>query len=213
MSRPTEVAYQFIKQKIMDGSYNPSQKLIESGLSELIGVSRNTVKKALLKLEQENLVSLENNKGATIKSFSLEEIINYLEIRELLEVSIVRTGASNISEPELFQLEKTLLNMKEHLDNNRFDEYSKSNHHFHNIIYNASTNQQAVELVKRIKTQLQRLQLKTILIPGRNEDSFKEHQKILNAFKAKDEKLAEDAVRFHVSKVRETISQNYLYLV
>jgi DNA-binding GntR family transcriptional regulator len=213
MSRPTEVAYQFIKQKIMDGIYKPSQKLIESELSELIGVSRNTVKKALLKLEQENLVSLEENKGATIKSFTLEEIMNYLEIRELLEGLIARTAALNISDSEIMQLEETVSKMKEHLDNNRFDEYSKCNHHFHNIIYEASTNQQAVEMVKKIKTQLQRLQLKTILVPGRNQDSFKEHQKILNAFKTKDEKWAEDAVKFHVSKVRETISENYSYLV
>lgn len=213
MSRPTEVAYQFIKQKIMDGTYKPSQKLIESELSELIGVSRNTIKKALLKLEQETLVSLEENKGATIKSFTLDEIINYLEVREVLEGLIARTAALNMSDARLAELEETVEKMKEHLEHNRFDEYSKCNHFFHNIIYEASSNQQAVDMVKKIKTQLQRLQLKTILVPGRTQDSFKEHQKILNALKAKDEKWAQDAVKYHVSHVRQTIVDNYSFLV
>ncbi|MBM7651042.1 GntR family transcriptional regulator [Neobacillus cucumis] len=213
MSRPTEVAYQFIKQKIMDGIFMPSQKLVESDLSELIGVSRNTIKKALLKLEQENLVTLEENKGATIKSFSLNEIINYLEIREVLEGLIAKTAAINISDSDLIQLEETVERMKEHLNNNRFDEYSKSNLLFHNIIYEASTNEQAVEMVNKIKTQLQRLRIKTILVPGRTQESFKEHQKILNALKSKDGKWAEDAVKFHVSNVRKTIVENYSFLV
>ncbi|PGV52466.1 GntR family transcriptional regulator [Bacillus sp. AFS037270] len=213
MSRPTEVAYQFIRQKIMDGTFMPSQKLVESELSELIGVSRNTIKKALLKLEQENLVSLEENKGATIKSFTLDEIINYLEIREVLEGLIAKSAALNISDAKLLQLEETLEKMKEHLDNNRFDEYSKCNHLFHNIIYESSTNSQAVDMVNKIKTQLQRLRFKTILVPGRTQESFKEHQKILNALKEKDAKWAEDAVKFHVSNVRQTIVEHYSFLV
>lgn len=213
MTRPTEVAYQFIKQKIMEGIYKPSQKLVESELSEVIGVSRNTIKKALLKLEQENLVSLEENKGATIKSFTLNEIINYLEIREVLEGLIAKTAAANISDAKLGQLEETVEKMKAHLEHNRFDEYSKCNHFFHQIIYEASKNQQAVDMVKKIKTQLQRLQLKTILVPGRTQDSFKEHEKILNALKAKDGKWAEDAVKFHVSNVRQTIVENYSFLI
>ncbi|MEH7118428.1 GntR family transcriptional regulator [Neobacillus vireti] len=213
MSRPTEVAYQFIKQKIMDGIFMPSQKLVESELSELIGVSRNTVKKALLKLEQENLVALEENKGATIKSFSLDEIVNYLEIREVLEGLIAKTAAVNISDPKLKKLEETVEKMKENLDHNRFDEYSKCNLLFHNIIYEASSNIEAVEMVNKIKTQLQRLRIKTILVPGRTQESFREHQKILNAIKAKDGKWAEDAVKFHVANVRKTIVENYSFLV
>lgn len=213
MSRPAEVAYQFIKQKIMDGIYRPSQKLTESELSEVIGVSRNTVKKALLKLEQENLVTLEENKGATIKSFSLDEIINYLEIREVLEGLIAKTAALHISEDKILQLEETLEKMDQYLTQNKLDDYSKCNHQFHNIIYEASTNQQAVEMVKKIKTQLQRLQIKTVLVPGRLQDSYKEHDKILNALRAKDGKWAEDAVKFHVSRVRQTIVDNYSFLI
>ncbi|SDE53273.1 transcriptional regulator, GntR family [Priestia aryabhattai B8W22] len=213
MSKQTDYAYEYVKQRILDGTFYPSQKLIESDLSETIKVSRNTLKKAFLKLEQENLVKIEKNKGATIKSFSLDEIMNYLEVREVIEGLVARTAVRNVSDSNLAALEKTLENMQEHIQTKHFDEYSNCNKAFHDIIYNASKNVQAVEMIKGIKTQLQRVHFKTILVPGRTEESLREHTQILEAFKKRDEQRAEEAVKFHISQIRNTIKTNYLYLV
>ncbi|PZE22176.1 GntR family transcriptional regulator [Paenibacillus xerothermodurans] len=213
MSRQTESAYQYMKQKILDGTYKPSQKLIESQLAEEIGVSRNTVKKALLKLEQDNLVKIENNKGATIKYFTLEEVINYLEIREVLEGLVAATAAKTITDDELNRLEQTLEQMAIHLQDNNFDEYSALNKQFHSIIYKASKKDQAVELINMIKTQLIRYQFRTILVPGRNENSLMEHKRILQALIDRDEDAAANAAKAHIYNVRQTIERNYHYLV
>ncbi|MED1953290.1 GntR family transcriptional regulator [Brevibacillus centrosporus] len=213
MTRPMENAYQFIKQKILDGSYKPSQKLTEIELAEIIGASRNTIKKALLKLEQENLVEIEQNKGAYIKSFTLEEIVNYLEIREVLEGLVARTAAKNISDDELKQMKDILEQMDAQLKQNRFDEYSILNKEFHQVIYRASKNQQAVEIVNVIRTQLSRFHFRTILIPGRNQNSFQEHTKIYEALKAHDEEKAQEAVMAHIVNVRKTINENFSLLV
>lgn len=213
MSRPMETAYQFIKGKILDGTYMPSQKLTEIELSEIIGVSRSTVKKALLKLEQENLVNIESNKGAFIKSFTLEEVMNYLEIREVLEGVVARTAVKNINETELEKMKGILAMMGDHLENNRFDSYSSLNKEFHNIIYQASKNIQAVEMIGIIKNQLLRYHFRTILVPGRNISSYEEHQNIFKAFKERDEIAAEKYIRIHIANVRETVEKNFTYLL
>ncbi|MFD0677691.1 MULTISPECIES: GntR family transcriptional regulator [unclassified Paenibacillus] len=213
MSNQTEYAYKYIRERILDGTFKPTQKLIESQLSELISVSRNTVKKALLKLEQENLVKIENNKGATIKSFTLEEVKNYLEIREALEGLIARSAAKHITDAEVDALEQLLLRMGDFLKQNQFDEYSKLNKEFHSIIYKASRNIQATEMVNMIKTQLMRFHFRTLLIPGRNESSFNEHQMIFTTLKNHDSEKAEEAIKQHISNVRKTIENNYQYLL
>ncbi|KOY83514.1 GntR family transcriptional regulator [Lysinibacillus macroides] len=213
MKRPTEIAYEFIKERILEGIYQPSQKLIENDLSLEIGVSRNTVKKALLKLEQENLVVLEKNKGATIKSFSLDEINNFLKIREVLEGLIASDAAQNITAEDLQKLDTILMEMKSHLQNHDFDAYSQSNLDFHEVIYNASHNQQAVDMVKIIKQQLKRLQFKTILVPGRNENSLEEHRHILEALQNHDAEQAENYLKRHVENIRHTILNNYNVLL
>jgi DNA-binding GntR family transcriptional regulator len=213
MKRPVEIAYEYIKERILDGVYLPSQKLVENNLADEIGVSRNTVKKALLKLEQENLILLENNKGATIKSFSLEEIINLLKIREVLEGLIAADAALHISDEALLKLEQILGEMKQNLDQVNYDAYSLGNIQFHNIIYDACKNVQAVEMVKIIKQQLKRLHFKTILVPGRNESSYEEHLKILTALKLRDADVAEKQIKKHVANVLNTIVENYRVLV
>lgn len=213
MKRPAEIAYDFIKERILEGVYFPSQKLIENDLAIEIGVSRNTVKKALLKLEQENLIVLENNKGATIKAFTIEEIVNYLKIREVLEGLIAADAAAKISDESITKLERILEEMRNNLLMGNFDAYSNGNLKFHEVIYNASNNQQAVELVKMIKQQLKRLQFRTILVPGRNENSFKEHSDILSALRNREVELSEHLVKKHVANVRTTIVNNYNVLI
>ncbi len=213
MKRPAEIAYDFIKERILEGIYYPSQKLIENDLALEIGVSRNTVKKALLKLEQENLIVMENNKGATIKAFTLDEINNYLKIREVLEGLIAADAAANITEADVLELEAIVEDMRSNLAQQQFDAYSQGNLKFHEIIYRASKNQQAVDLVKIIKQQLKRLQFKTILVPGRNENSLKEHSDILSALRNREVELSEHLVKKHVANVRETILQNYNVLI
>jgi len=213
MAGQTDIAYQYIKQKILEGEYRPSQKLTENQLAESIGVSRSTVKKALLKLEQDNLVTVEDNKGASIKSFTLEEVVNYLEIREVLEGLVARTVARDIGTADLKKLKAVLARMSKNLQNNRFDEYSAGNKELHNVIYTAAKNKQAIELISMISTQLIRYQFRTVLVPGRIQQSYQEHVQIVEALAAHDEKLAEEAVRNHITNIRQTIIRNYQYLL
>ncbi|MGG1659896.1 GntR family transcriptional regulator [Brevibacillus sp. NRS-1366] len=213
MSRQSETAYQTIKEKIFDGTFRPSQKLIESQLAEMIGVSRNTIQKALLRLEQENLVEIESNKGATIKAYSLDEIIYYLEILEVLESLVVKNATCHITEVELDELEGTVIEMEKCQQQNQFDEYTSLSMRFREIIYRVAKNQKAVELIRGIRTPLRRYQLRTMLLPGIKENSIKEHRKIFDALKKRDEKGVEVAIRSDLSMVRESFVQNYLLLL
>lgn len=212
MSLQTETAYKYIKEKILNGTYKPSQKLVEAQLSEDVGVSRNTIKKALLMLQRENLVELESNKGAKIKSYSMDEIINYLEIREVLEGLVARNAANKITDADLQTLGQLVQQMKQYIEENEFEKYSQSNHQFHEIIYSASQNKPAVEMIHIIKNQLSRIQFRTILVPGRNQESLKEHIRIYEALQMRNAKEASEAIEHHISKIRQVIVQNYQFL-
>ncbi|MGL5573662.1 MAG: GntR family transcriptional regulator, partial [Cetobacterium sp.] len=54
-----DFAYEEIRKKIISGEYKPNENLTEIFLSNSLNVSRNTIKKALIKLENENLIVLE----------------------------------------------------------------------------------------------------------------------------------------------------------
>ena len=209
----TEMAYDYIRQRILNGEYHPSQKLIENRLAEEINVSRNTIKKALMMLERENLVEVAVNKGATIKAFTLNEMMNYLEIRGVLEGLIGRRAAVNITDNDLEFIEKVFVEMCDLIEENNFNEYSKKNSIFHQIIYRAANNPEAVKVIHTIKTQLSRLYFRTILIPGRKEQSINEHEAILRALQRRDPVKSEEALKKHVMNVRELIENNHFFIV
>ena len=62
-------------------------------------------------------------------------------------------------------------------------------------------------MIREIKTQLSRYQIRTMLVPGRAEQSLREHQALLEAFRAKDVERALDTIAVHLSSVSETIEK------
>lgn len=205
MKRPNEVAYEYIKSRILDGTYHPAQRMLEVHLADEIGVSRNTVKKALLRLAQEQLVVIENNKGASVRSLDTDEVTQYMEIREELEAIIVRQAALNIDEKAVEELEKVYEKMQVLCRKEDFDIYSKYNTQFHTIIYRASRKPIITSYCLNIKTQLSRFQFRTMLVPERSIQSLEEHNEILKAMKQRNPDDAEKAIRAHMSNLLNTI--------
>jgi len=209
----TDFAYKYIKKDIVEGVYKPSEKLLEVQLSKNLNVSRNTIKKAFFLLQQDNLVDIERNKGAKVKSFSLQDVMNFLEIRSALEGIIIKSTVKNINEAVLIEMKHIIKQMEAHSKEGRLQEYSEMNKKFHNLIYKNSTNQEAVDMVATIKTQLIRFHFRTVLIPGRKEQSLKEHKLIFQSIKNQSPEEAAEHIQNHILNVSKTILDNYNFLI
>ena len=70
---------------ISRGELVANQRLIEKDICEEYGASRGTVRAALTALDAEGLVERIQNRGARVRSVSLAEAIEILEVRSLLE--------------------------------------------------------------------------------------------------------------------------------
>ena len=204
MLRANEQAYEYIKDRIISGEYKPAQRLVEYKLAEEIGVSRNTIKKALLRLEQERLLTVEDNKGSVIASLAPEEVMEYLEIRESLEVLIIQHAVENITDEDIAQLTQILQEMKALASAGDLQAYSAKNQKFHNVIYDAAHHEITKNMILDIKNQMLKFQIRTMNVPGRADQSLKEHEDIVNALRVRDGKRAEEAVRAHLHGVLET---------
>ena len=202
-----------IRQRILDGVFRPSESLTEVTLAAELGVSRNTVRKALLKLESEKLVVIEENKRARVRWFSVEEVMQHLEVRELLEGFIIRQSAPFLGDAELEEMRSILSEMKKCIEVRDFLQYSQQNWRFHDVIYRVCPNRPAVEMTMSIKNQLKRHNIKTMLIQGRGDDSLDEHGKILSALERRDVEAAETIMRLHIVNLRTVLQKHFDLLV
>jgi DNA-binding GntR family transcriptional regulator len=199
--------YEQIKQKIIAGEYAPSQRLVETNLAQDLGVGRYKVRAALDRLHSEGLVQIEPNRGATVKSLELTEVLDILTAREALEAGVTYLAAVRIGANQIQQLEECLEIMRKALREGEYDRYSATNKRFHQVIYEASGNETLPELIISLQQRLVRLQLRAILIPGRPEKSLAEHEAIFQALQAHDADAAERAARAHQSSLRTAIQK------
>ncbi len=209
----TELVYKNLKERITEGDFSPSEQLVEMDLARQYKVSRNTVKKALLMLEKENLIVIEPNKGAKVRSYSTAEILDFLEIRSVLEGLIARLTAPVISEEQCRELEEIWKRMRQRNAERNLLAYSQDNRVFHQVIYDACPNRRLAEMTITLKNQLSKYNIKTILVPGRDADSLAEHSAILEAFKKRDGQQAETLMRQHIMNVRATFSKFHKLLL
>jgi DNA-binding GntR family transcriptional regulator len=77
----TDVAYDFIRKKILGGDYAPGQALMTELLATEIGVSRTPVRDALRKLETDGLVTIRAHLGASVKKMEVKEFREMCDLR------------------------------------------------------------------------------------------------------------------------------------
>ncbi len=210
---PSAAVYESLKKKIEAGSLSPSENLREVELANQYKVSRNTIKKALLMLERDTLVTIEQNKGAKVRSYSLDEVLDFLELRSVLEGFIIRLACAVLSETDIENMKRILDTMRVLKERQELVSYSQHNQKFHQVIYDACPNKTATNLLMNLKNQMKKYNTKTILIPKRSDQSFGEHEAIFEAVKNRDPQGAESLMITHIMNVRKVFQENYQLLL
>jgi DNA-binding GntR family transcriptional regulator len=91
---PSQIAVR-IGRAIVDGEFQPGQKLREVDLAQSFGVSRASVREALRMVESEGLVTILPQRGAQVTALTAEEVRDIFEIRaHLMGLACRRLGAA-----------------------------------------------------------------------------------------------------------------------
>ena len=195
---------------ILTGEYGPEERLIEEQLAERLGVSRTPVRQVLTMLEAEGLVEIEPNRGATVCSFSIEDVWDIYDLRAVLEGHAARRAGGRIEGHELERL-RELAGEMEGLAG-RFDDHEEEiralvglNQEFHGTIVEASRNRRLGRLINR--TVEIPLMFKAFFwyTPHERVISNHYHRQILEALEGGDADRAEIIMREHVYEGRDFV--------
>src|SRR6202162_2346347 len=87
-------AYRRLREGIASGLFHPNERLVEATVATRLGVGRTAVRAALVRLDQEGLVTLEPNRGARVRLISDREALEIEEVRATLEAMLARRAAT-----------------------------------------------------------------------------------------------------------------------
>ena len=99
--RKSNAVYHSVKRAILLRRLEPGQALLEQQIAAAMGCSQGTVREALLRLEQDGLVTRRGYRGTVVSTTSLEEAAQMARIRIALETESARRAALACTDAEL----------------------------------------------------------------------------------------------------------------
>ena len=96
--------YERMVSAILDHRLPPGTKLVEDKLAAAFGVSRTRVRPVLVRLANEQVVTLTPNRGASIAQPTPQEALEVFEARRLLEPRLVELFIANATDADIAAL-------------------------------------------------------------------------------------------------------------
>lgn len=203
-----KLAYEYIRERMLDGTYKGGMKLIEERLASEIGVSRTPIREAIKRLEQEGLI-----KNKHIYNPTAQDLIYIYEIRIVLESFAAKRAAKNMTTETIIELENTIKKSRDSLLEGPSINIYNANQHFHELIINECQNPIMIEKLETAQTIFYLFSLKLDIYNRPN--LIDEHEEIYKAIKNRNEQLAGELMANHLYKdmnyTLETIGRKGYY--
>ncbi|MEY3871444.1 MAG: hypothetical protein RLZZ296_439 [Pseudomonadota bacterium] len=181
----------------------PAQRLVEVDLAEQFGVGRNSVREALQRLAAEGIVELHRHKGAAIRSLSLQETLDVLEVAERMTGLLVRAAARGAATTDLKSiLSDSLKALKAADAANDATAFTKARRRFYRCLLDMGGNRELQRLFPTIQMPIVYAQHQ---LPALQKIRLRDYGKMAASVRAGREDEAEAAGAAHVQHVRQEI--------
>ena len=204
-----DVAYTALREAITSGALIPGTRLREAMLAKHFGVSTTPVREALRRLDREGLVHLTPNRGARVTEYTLRDILDRFEVREVLECRAVYRAAQ-ASSRDLRQARAIFSDLNGLIADYDRVEWNRLEVAFHRAANDLSGNAVLAALAESTHREVQGLCVRYLRAPIYGPESFRQlqvhHRAILTAIKAGHADDAVEHARRHIHFVRDSIS-------
>ncbi|SMB48194.1 conserved hypothetical protein [Serratia proteamaculans] len=191
-----------LRQMINNGSLPDGERLVERDLASHFAVSRIPMREAIRQLEHDGLVEIFRNRGAIIRTLSVDELNEIYQLRSLLEGEAIFQSANNLSADNLVRAELTHSLLASCTE---FEQQGHLNREFHDLLYSGCKNRWLLTMINDSRNQVERyeyLQRKLLSETSLFQD---DHASILAACQQRDAETARTEVRRHIQIAGEML--------
>jgi DNA-binding GntR family transcriptional regulator len=181
-------------ERILNGAYQPGERIVETRVAREFGVSQGPVREALRELESLRLVVSEPFVGVRVRAITPEELGEIYPVRSGLEEVAARTAAPRFAgavEP----LERELAEMRRIAAFGAVHDFMLHDVRFHQLIVERSGNRTLLELWTSLHVEARTII--TFIRYGDLPTIAESHVPILAALRAGDAERSAGALREH----------------
>ncbi len=201
---PTQRIVESLTKAIVERRLMPGTKLVEQQLADLFEVSRTLVRQALNQLSRDHLVELHPRRGAFVAEPSPEEARQVFEVRQMLELQLVRQLCASATPTQVAQLRKHLALEAKAIKQGDVAGRTRLLADFHVLLAQLAGNAVLAELLADL---LARCSLIALMYQSTHsaEHSSSEHMELVDAIEAGDAKRAAALMSGHLGHVEQAL--------
>jgi GntR family transcriptional regulator, trigonelline degradation regulator len=193
-----EIALDRMRRAIIDGLFEPGERLVERTLCEQLGVSRSVIREVIRHLEAEGLVEMLAKQGPIVATLNWDDARQIYEIRAALESTAV-ADCAKVAGPEVkAELCKAMGELERTSKQNSPVGVLDATTEFYKIVFEAGGNNIAWEIVSRLNSRISRLRVMTLSTSNRMTSGPSQIREIFTAIDANNADAAASACRAHV---------------
>jgi DNA-binding GntR family transcriptional regulator len=206
---PSAVA-DLLREKVINGSFTPGQRLVEASLADEMDVSRGTVRDALKELEDEGLIENIPRRGTYIVDLGPADVREVYDLRAAIEMRAVRLvversprGAPQVQLRQIIErIEKAVIAG----DGRRAQELDMA---FHGELYRLSGSRRLEEAFRRILPVMRLVNRSRHQLFPTLADVPREHLPLVEAIESGSIAGAEEAIDHHLANARDLLVEHF----
>jgi DNA-binding GntR family transcriptional regulator len=202
-----ELALEYLRDRIVDGTFQMGQVLSERKISEELGVSKSPVREALAQLRDEGLVHIEPQKGARVFTLSEDEVIQICDFRQAIESASFELALQRDPTCLAKDMDKVVQKMAAKKAADDEDAYIALDNEFHQLIFEHAGNDYLTASYTRYVGKIAALRKLLSQLPRHTDLSFDEHRAIAEAVRKGDLMEIKALLAEHIDRTRKAYNK------
>jgi DNA-binding GntR family transcriptional regulator len=209
ISRSSEpIAHQVmadLRRAIVTMRIAPGEMLSEQEIAKKLGVSRQPVREAFIKLGEAGLLRVLPQRGTLVVKISRKAVEDARFIREALECAVAREAARLVTPAQAAALSGNLTRQRKAAKSQNTEAFFALDEEFHRLLAEAAQRPAAWSVVEDVKSQMDRVRFLSLPDATPLAVLVLQHRAILLAVKDRDEAKAVVAMRAHLNEILRSL--------
>lgn len=197
-----------IRDAILSGRLAPGERLVESRISQELGVSRAPVREALARLEQRGLVVCQANRGTFVVRLTSDDVREIFGLRRVLEGHALALALARIQPKDLVYLEELTGAMLDAAKVGNVEAAMERDLEFHAYLVRLSGSRRLFAMWSNLVDQLRSLSVKFQSIYPDLGPLVKSHQTTIEALGKGDHPRAARLLQVHLEEAESLLARS-----
>lgn len=193
--------FRALRQAIVQLVLRPGNPLSEAEVARQLGVSRQPVREAFIKLAEVGLVEVRPQRGTFVMMISISVVQNVRFVREAIEVAVVRKASVEASHQAVAGLEAIIARQHECAEAGDHVGFLGLDEAFHEALAHSAGCDYAWTVLENMKAQMDRVRYLSMPDATPIETLIAQHEAVVEGIARHSPDDAEAAIRAHLSEI------------